>query len=319
MKVLAIGDFLEKKHKKLIDETAKKAGATVCFCESEDKIPEGFRDAEVVYGMAYNLAKTSKDLKWLCAPFAGVDRFMGEGIFANEDCILTNSAGAYGVGIAEHIIAVSLMMMRRLTEFYLETTSGKWLKPRPQKSLKDSSIVVLGTGDIGCNFARRVRAFEPSQLIGVCRSGKCPEPAFDEVYPVTELDRVLPCAELLVMCLPSTPKTVGILSKERIVMLPEGAYVVNVGRGTAIDENALADALDGGRLAGAALDVFCTEPLPGDSRLWHTKNLLITPHVAGNLTVDYTKQRNVEMFCEDLLNYAQGKPLEHLVDRKLGY
>jgi phosphoglycerate dehydrogenase-like enzyme len=102
-------------------------------------------------------------------------------------------------------------------------------------------------------------------------------------------------------------------------MLPDGAYVVNVGRGTAIDEEALADALEGGKLAGAALDVFSTEPLPKTSRLWHTKNLLITPHVAGNLTVDHTKQRNVEMFCEDLLNYAAGRPLKHLVNKKLGY
>ncbi len=319
MKVLVVADFLEQKHTDLIKATAEKAGAALCFCESETEIPEDFKDAGVVYGMAYELARTSRDLKWLCAPFAGVDRFVRPGAFANEECILTNSAGAYGVGIAEHIIAVSLMMMRRITEFFLETTAGEWKRPRPQKSLKDSSIVVLGTGDIGCCFARRARAFEPAKLVGVCRSGKCEEPAFDTVYPVTELEKVLPEAGLLVMCLPSTAETAGILSKERIAMLPDGAYVVNVGRGTAIDEEALADALEGGKLAGAALDVFSTEPLPKTSRLWHTKNLLITPHVAGNLTVDHTKQRNVEMFCEDLLNYAAGRPLKHLVNKKLGY
>ena len=124
---------------------------------------------------------------------------------------------------------------------------------------------------------------------------------------------------LLVMSLPDTPETRNTLSRERIALLPEDAYVVNVGRGSAIDEDALADSLDSGRLAGAALDVFRTEPLPEDSRLWNTRNLLITPHVAGNLTADHTIGRNVEMFCEDLDNYASGRQLRYLVDRSLGY
>ena len=102
-------------------------------------------------------------------------------------------------------------------------------------------------------------------------------------------------------------------------LLPEGAYIVNVGRGSAIDEEALADLLEEGHLGGAALDVFVNEPLPKESRLWKTKNLLITPHTAGNLTLDYTIDKNVEMFCEDLINYSAGKPLKYVVDRKKGY
>ena len=102
-------------------------------------------------------------------------------------------------------------------------------------------------------------------------------------------------------------------------LMPKGAYIINVGRGSAIDESALADNLDNGHLGGAALDVFQTEPLPQGDRLWHTKNLLITPHVAGNMTLPYTKQKNVEMFLEDLNNFVEGKPLKYLVDRKLGY
>ena len=303
----------------MIRETAAKVGAEVAFCVKEDEIPEDFKDADILYGQGIKTAKTSKNLKWMCASFAGVDNLCRPDSFANPDCILTNSSGAYGVGIAEHIIAVSLMMMRRLTEFYTETSSGRWLGNRPQKSLKDCRITVLGTGDIGCCFARRAKAFEPAKLTGICRSGECEEPAFDEVFAQDAIDSVLPRTDLLVMSLPSTAETTGILSRKRIELLPEGAYVVNVGRGSAIDEEALADALESNRLAGAALDVFSKEPLPPENRLWHTKNMLITPHVAGNLTVAYTKQRNVEMFCEDLLNYAAGKPLNNLVDRKRGY
>ncbi|MCR5318665.1 MAG: hypothetical protein K6E22_10600, partial [Treponema sp.] len=125
--------------------------------------------------------------------------------------------------------------------------------------------------------------------------------------------------DLLAMSLPGTPETKGILSRQRISLLPNGAYIVNVGRGSAIDEDALADNLESGHLAGAALDVFQTEPLPVESKLWKTKNLLITPHVAGNLTLDYTKDKNVQMFLEDLKNFMEEKPLKYLVDKKLGY
>ena len=121
------------------------------------------------------------------------------------------------------------------------------------------------------------------------------------------------------MCLPGTSETKGILSKERISLLPEWAYVVNVGRGSAIDEEALADSLINGKLAGAALDVFCEEPLPKESRLWGINNLIITPHVAGNMTLDYTLDKSVEMFCEDLERYADGLPLKYLIDKNRGY
>lgn len=319
MKVLVINSQLEQKHFDLISSTAERLGAKVAFYKTEAEIPQCDFDADIIYGFAPSIVKTSKTLKWLCVPWAGVDSLMVPGYFANEECLLTNSAGAYGVSIAEHMIAMALIMMRRLNEFLEETGNGLWFSPRPQKSLKDCRITVLGTGDIGTTFAKRVKAFEPADIIGVCRSGKSEAAVYDKVLPVSELDSVLPETDLLAMSLPATEETKGILSRPKIELLPEGAYIINVGRGSAIDENALADNLDNGHLAGAALDVFQTEPLPQGDRLWHTKNLLITPHVAGNMTLPYTKQKNVEMFLEDLNNFIEGKPLKYLVDRKLGY
>lgn len=319
MKILVISTVIKDKQKETIMSAAAKAGAEVYFLQSENEINSDLQDAEIVYGFAVKLAKTSKKLKWLCVPSAGVDFLMRPDSFANEECLLTNSAGAYGVTIAEHIIAVSIMMMRNITDYYAASINGKWAVPKPQKSLKDCRITVLGTGDIGTSFARRAKAFEPESIVGVCRSGRCDEAAFDRVMKVEELDSILPETELLVMSLPATKETENILSRERMALLPSDAYIVNVGRGSAIDEDALAEFLDSGRLAGAALDVFRTEPLPEESRLWKTKNLLITPHVAGNLTLEHTLNRNVEMFCEDLINYAEGKEMRYLVDRKKGY
>ena len=319
MKILVINNMLEQKHLDQIKSVAASLGHEVFFYTAEAEIPQSNFDADIIYGFAPSIVKTSKKLKWLCVPWAGVDSLMVPGYFANEECLLTNAAGAYGVSIAEHMIAVSLVMMRRLDEFMAETRDGQWNKPRAQKSLKDCRITVLGTGDIGTTFAKRARAFEPAGITGVCRSGRAAAEVYDKVLPVSQLDSVLPETDLLAMSLPATPETRGILSRERLGLLPEGSYIVNVGRGSAIDEEALADALDSGRLAGAALDVFQTEPLPQGNRLWKTKKLLITPHVAGNMTLPYTKDKNVFMFLEELENFTKGLPLKYLVDKKLGY
>ena len=151
------------------------------------------------------------------------------------------------------------------------------------------------------------------------RTLKPADPAFDRIVTLSDLNSVLPDTDILVMALPSTGKTTGVLNRERIALLPPQAIVVNVGRGTAVDQEALAEALNAGRIAGAALDVFVPEPLPKGHYLWETKNLLITPHVAGNMSLGYTCDRDVDMFCEDLDNFEAGRPLLHLVDRKRGY
>ena len=155
-------------------------------------------------------------------------------------------------------------------------------------------------------------------MTGVSRSGRA-NADFDAVHPVTELDQLLPETDLLFMSLPSVSDTVNILNADRMALLPKGAYVVNVGRGTAIDQDALIKALDSDHLAGAALDVVVPEPLPADHPLRKAKNLLLTPHVAGNMTLGYTCERNVQLFCENLENYAAGRPMHHLVDRRKGY
>ena len=187
------------------------------------------------------------------------------------------------------------------------------------RSIYGSRITVLGTGDIGTEFARRAKAMGAKDIRGVRRTKKAADPAFDGVFTHEELDSLLPDTDILVMALPSTADTVGILSRDRIALLPETAYVINVGRGTAIDQSALVEALNAGKLAGAALDVFEKEPIPAGDPVWDAKNLLITPHISGQMSLGYTRDKNVALFCEDLENYAAGRPLKRYVDRKIGY
>lgn len=320
-KIGVIIEFLNERYKREINEAAARCGYSVEYFPSSEAAVGQVDDFEILYGhCSRRVIRSAKSLKWYCCCWAGVDHFCDEGLYQNADCLLTNSSGAYGTTIAEHLIMVCLMLLRREMEYTDLIRAGEWrVLPGGIRSLHGSRITVLGTGDIGTEFARRAQSFHPACIHGVRRSVKAADPAFTDVYAISELDALLPETDLLIMALPATAETVGILSRERLALLPESAYIVNVGRGTAIDQEALIDALNSGRLAGAALDVVVPEPLPADHPLRGAKNLLLTPHVAGNTTLGYTCDKNVQMFCADLANYAAGRPLTNLVDRKKGY
>ena len=320
-KIVVARPGIDETERNMILDAAAEAGYEVSF-SAASVVDDELLSAEIVYGegaAAKTAAAESDALKWLCASFAGVDAFCRPGAFKNEGTILTNSAGAYGVSLSEHAIMLALMMMRRIPFFYDGMKKREWNLPVMQDSIKDSVVTLFGTGDTGSCLARRLAAFGPARIIGINRSGTCAEPAFDEIVDFSRLRDVFPRTDLLIMSLPATKETYHIISEETLSFLPAGAYIVNVGRGNTIDENALAAALNAGRLAGAALDVMEKEPLPQDSVLWEAENILLTPHVAGNLTVGYTRKRNTEMFCEDLVRFAAGEPMLHVVDRELGY
>ena len=314
-------DFLTDDYRRQIDAAAAKHGWTTRYFPDSRSAVGNADDCEILYGhCSQKVIASAKSLRWFCCCWAGVDRFCKDELYQNPDCLLSNSSGAYGVTIAEHLVMCALMLLRRQGEYGALIRSGGWdTLPGNIRSLHGSRITVLGTGDIGTQFARRAKAFSPAKITGVRRSVKPGDPAFDEIRANAELDAILPETDILVMALPNTPDTAGILSRERMALLPEGAYVLNVGRGAALDQDALIDALNSGHLAGAALDVVTPEPLPADHPLRTAKNILLTPHVAGNTTLPYTQQRTVDMFCEDLDNYCAGKPLRHVVDRKRFY
>ncbi|MDD3346706.1 D-2-hydroxyacid dehydrogenase [Oscillibacter sp.] len=315
-------DFLTDALRAKIDTAAADAGFAVHYFTS-DRFEEAkacLPHCEVLYAQSPELLRAAPaNLKWYCASSAGVDVYCkNDGIFANPDCLLSNS-NAYGVTIAEYVVMVTLMLLRRMPEYTEPLRNHEWAPPRAIRSIRDSEITVLGTGNIGSNVAQRMRGMGAARIVGLSRSGKAREAVYDELYPTSELDKVLPNTHILVMALPSTAETFGILSRERIALLPQDAIVINVGRGTAVDQSALVDALNAGQIAGAGLDVMVPEPLPKDDPLWNAKNLVLTPHTSGNLTLGYTCEANVDMFCADLGNYAAGRPLTHLVDRSRGY
>ena len=322
MRRIAVYDnFTEPKHRQQINDVAARCGFAVDYYAAPKTVPLEKRDEyEIIYGMPMpSELKTFTNLKWFCGSFAGVDAYLDDSLYPSPEVMLSNSSGAYGVTIAEHLIMVTLMLLRHEMTYCADAAAHRWGTVQPMRSIIGSTITVLGTGDIGTEFARRAKAMGAASIRGVRRTKKAADPAFDAIYTHDELDALLPDTDILVMALPSTGETKNILSAGRIALLPPTACVVNVGRGSAIDQEALMEALNGGHLAGAALDVCVPEPLPKDHPLWDTKNLLLTPHISGNMSLGITRDLDVELFCEDLRNYAAGRRLKRLVDRKIGY
>ena len=317
-KLIVVLDGLEESLRESIRKAAERHGFSVSFYNSSSEALPYLADAEIVFGQSAVLAKNAPVLCWLCTPSAGVNHFTAPGCFANPNAVLTNSSGAYGVTISEHIVMVTLELLRRQQEYSSYTLAGKWFRGLPIRSIMGSRITLLGTGDIGQETAMRLRAFRPAGITGINRGGNNPHGLFDRVEKQEQLDSILPETDILVISLPGTAETLHMLNARRLAMLPDHALIINVGRGTVIDQPSLEAELRKGRLF-AALDVFEQEPLPDDDPLWNCPNLLITPHVAGDMTLPYTRQRIVELFLEDFENYCAGRPLARQVDLKRGY
>ena len=298
-------------------ERADKYGFEVALCDNISDALKEAADAEIVFGLNKALAKAGPNIRWVATPSAGVDHFLSE--VAGTDILLTNSSGAYGVTIAEHIIMTTIELMRRRMEYIGLARQRIWEQGLPVRSIYGSRVTLVGTGDIGVEAAKRLRAFEPESITGVNRRGVNPDGIFDRIVTISEIDSVLPETDLLILSLPSTKETRGLLTEERLRLLPESAYIVNVGRGDVLDEKALEKMLREGQLGGAALDVFEKEPLTADSTLWDCPRLVMTTHVAGNWTLQHTVDRIFELFLEDFENYCEGRPLKQRVDTAAGY
>ncbi|MEA4928437.1 MAG: D-2-hydroxyacid dehydrogenase [Candidatus Limiplasma sp.] len=309
---------LTERHRARLRAAAGARGFTVVFFDTEAEAAPALAEAEILFSQSGRLAGQAPRLRWQCTPSAGVNQFTDSSLFESGAAVLSNSSGAYGVTIAEHIVMVALELMRRQQDYAQVVARREWTRDLAVRSLRDSRITLLGTGDIGQETAIRLRAFSPARLVGVNRSGVNPRGLLDQVASRGQLPALLPQTDLLILSLPGTAETDGMLDAGRLSLLPDGAILVNVGRSNAVDQQALETELRAGRLS-AALDVFAQEPLPPEHSLWSCPNLLLTPHVAGNMTLPYTLDRIVALFLEDFENYCAGRPLTRQVDLKRGY
>lgn len=319
-KAYAIAEFLSDDNKLEMKRTAGECGFDIAFFDSDEEASGKVSDAEVIYCTDPELFGEMPGLKWCHSAFAGVGPFVASGVFDSGSVILTNSSGSYGLTISEYVIMVTLMLMKRMPEYEEIIRERRWTQSLPIRSIAGSRIAIIGTGDIGRNAAKRYKALGAESVTGFSRSGR-PAEYFDKICKMDEFEEIMSSEsfDVLLLCVPGTPDSEGLLSRERLAMLSDRTFVINVGRGVVIDQDALVDALDEGVIAGAAIDVVYPEPLPEDSPMWTAKNLILTPHISGDMGLPYTVDLTVEIFCDNIRRYVRGEELTHVVDITAGY
>jgi phosphoglycerate dehydrogenase-like enzyme len=282
-------------------------------------------NAEIYFGFGFtrDLFDAQRRLRWIHSAAAGVGNVLGTPVAAS-DVLLTNSAGIHGPPIAEFVVAGILHFMRGLDVAIAQQQRKEWAKAffvgheSPLRELSDSRVLIVGTGGLGGEAARRLTALGATCL-GVRRRPELGTPAgFFRAVGLDELDHELPWADVLVLAAPLTPDTSELMTRARLELLPRHAIVVNVARGALLDEEALADLLEGGRLRGAVLDVFREEPLATGSRLWHLPTALVVPHVSP-VSPGRFWPRQLDLFLDNWRRYLSGQPLRNLVDKQAGY
>ncbi|MDR3085736.1 MAG: D-2-hydroxyacid dehydrogenase [Christensenellaceae bacterium] len=300
-------------------EMLQKENPTVEFVFQPELTEENIGEFDAILGNTKPaLLKHAKKLKFIQLGSAGVDGYTAEGVFGNPDTILCNASGAYGLAISECLVAMHLAVQKHLHFYRDNMKAHAWKDHGMVQSVMDSTVLVVGTGDIGNQYARRVKAMG-AKLYGVRRTGEQMPELYEKVYTVEQIDEILPQADAVALCLPGTEKTRGLFSKERLHKMKKGAILLNIGRGSAIDSEGLYDVLTSGHLLGAAIDVTDPEPLPAESPLWDVENLLITPHVTGGGHLLATTESIVRIGCENLKLVVAGKRPPRVVNLKEGY
>ena len=256
-------------------------------------------------------------LEWLQLSWAGADAFCAPGVLA-EDVVITNASGAYGLACSEQLLAQTFALFRNIPEYVRNQDKHLWQQNPHIFSIEGSTVVALGLGDIGGDYARKVKALG-AYVIGVRRNASVVPEYCDEVVSLDDLDSVLPRADIVAASLPGGEATYHLMNEERLRLMKPGAFFINVGRGNVLDQEAAKRVLASGHLGGMALDVFESEPLPEDDELWANERVLITPHVAGQFFLKATFDRMVAICVENLRAWSHGEPMTTLVDRNLGY
>jgi phosphoglycerate dehydrogenase-like enzyme len=281
-------------------------------------------DCEVFYGFRFppELLARAPRLRWIQSASAGVEDMARA--LRGGDVVLTNAAGVAAAPIAEHALGVILMFCRNFHVAVRRQSEARWDRfgvmsgtGTPIRELRGSRLLIVGLGPIGLALANGSAALGAT-VRGVRRhpSGS-PVPPFERVVGPPALDSLLPWADFVVLAVPDTPETQRMIGARQLELMRADAYLVNVARGSVVDEDALVAALQRGAIAGAGLDVFQEEPLPSPHPLWSLPNVVLTPHVSG-VTPQYF-ERTLALFVENLARYLEGKPLRNTVRQELGY
>ena len=311
---------LRAEQKQALEQAAP--GFAFRFTTIPEVTAEDARWADAILGnVPVELIAQNDHLEWFQSNAAGPNAYLAPGVLP-EKCVVTNATGAYGLAISEWMLGMWLGLLKELFLYRDRQNRSAW-EPTGHsvRSVYSARVLCVGMGDIGSNFARRAHALG-AEVVGVRRTVHPDTPCPDyclRVVPQSQLDAELPEADLVALSLPGTPETTHLFNKERLALCKTGAILLNVGRGSVVDHDALYEAVHSGKLSGAALDVTEPEPLPSDHPLWTEPNVFITPHVSGGFSLPKTLDNIADIFVHNLKKYAAGEPLDNQVSRKTLY
>jgi len=260
-------------------------------------------------------------LRWVQAPAVGVGHILSEELLASP-IVLTSARGIRARAIAEHILAVMLALTRQIHTAVRRQVAHEWPADGRRaeggiRTLDGAQLGIVGLGTIGSEVAQLAAAFG-MRIVAVRKHVDRGAPAVvAEVWPPERLPRLLSTSDVVVLSAPLTAETSGIVGRDALRQVKRGALLINIGRGQLLDEQAVLEALNDGRLGGAALDVFTSEPLDPASPFWDLANVIVTPHISGAMGDYWTPL--VELFAENLRRFESGKVLLNVVDKRAGY
>jgi phosphoglycerate dehydrogenase-like enzyme len=227
--------------------------------------------------------------------------------------VVTRVPGVFGDWMAQYVLAFCSAISQRVETYREAQRDRRWIETTLPDRLRGTTMAIVGIGDIGRTIARLARAFG-IRVIGVSRSGAA-VPNVERVYRPRDLHRALAAADWVVLTVPLTPETRGLIGAAELAAMKPTAWLLNIARGPVVEETALLETLRRRAIAGAVIDVFNTEPLPADHPLWGLDNAIVTPHIAG----PSTPEEMAPAFADNLTRFLAGRKLRHIVDRKKGY
>lgn len=253
-------------------------------------------------------------LKWIHSISAGVEHALDD-FLRTAPVVLTNARGVFDLPIAETVLAYILMIVKKMPTFLAQQREHRW-KKQALREAHGLTVGIVGLGSIGAEIARLCTALG-MRVLAIRRRLEEGAPNVTQLLPPEQLEQLLAQADFVVLALPLTAETRGLIGAAQLRAMRPEAWLINIARGAIVDEAALIQALQNGVIAGAALDVFATEPLPPDSLLWDMPNVIITPH--NSWSTPHLEAREATLFLDNLERYVRGEPLRYVVDKALGY